>query len=75
MFVQHWNQVDVIDRYPLRMLEIRLEAASAALFEFYRQDHVTFWDYMNINGTANPLPAILLTDTGIVIKKHISIMH
>ena len=45
------------------MLEIRLEAASAALFEFYRQDHVTFWDNVS-NGSSNPLPAILLTDTG-----------
>ena len=63
LFAHYWNQVDSIERYPLRMLEIRLEAASAALFEFYRQDHVTFWDNVS-NGSSNPLPAILLTDTG-----------
>ena len=62
-FPQQWKQVDFMDRYQLNVLKIRFEAASPALFEFLLQDHMPFWNFMN-NGSASPLPAILITDTG-----------
>ena len=67
-FAQQWKEADPTERYPLTPLEIRREAASPALFEFIRQDHIAFWNYVS-NGSANPLPAILITDTGKSIKK------
>ena len=62
-FNRHWEETDRLNRYPLKTLEIRRENASPALFEFLFQDHVTFWNFVN-NGTPQPLPAILVTDTG-----------
>lgn len=63
IFSLQWKQVDSMERYPLRTLEIKNEAASPALFEFLIQDHVTFWNYKK-NGSSLPLPAILVTDSG-----------
>jgi len=67
MFAQQWREADPNESYPLTALEIRREAASPALFEFIRQDHIAFWNYVS-NGSANPLPAILITDTGTQLK-------
>lgn len=55
---QKWNQTDTQRQFPMVQLEIRRTAASPALFEFLKQDHVSFWNQEN-----DPLPAVLLTDT------------
>lgn len=54
---QEWNRTDTERKFPMVQLEIRRMAASPALFEFLKQDHVAFWNH------DVPLPAILLTDT------------
>jgi len=66
IFNHQWEEIDQLNRYPLKTLEIQRENASPALFEFLLQDHVTFWNLI-YNGTAQPLPAILITDTGMII--------
>ena len=58
VIAEQWNKTDVKGKFPLMQLEVRRNAASAALFEFLKQDHVPFWN----NGN-EPLPAVLLTDT------------
>ena len=60
LFSNHWKETDSTERYPLMELDIRREFPSPALLEFIRQDHVAFWNSQN-----DPLPAILITDTGI----------
>ncbi|KZS20474.1 Uncharacterized protein APZ42_012860 [Daphnia magna] len=58
VIAQEWNKTDTQGQFPLIQLEIRRTAASPALFEFLKQDHVPFWNHNN-----NPLSAVLLTDT------------
>ena len=60
LFSLHWKENDSTEPYPLMELDIRREFPSPALLEFIRQDHVAFWNSQN-----DPLPAILITDTGI----------
>lgn len=57
-FAQQWNKTSSAGKSPLLTLEVRRSAASMAMFEFLKQDHVPFWNHQ-----PNPLPAILLTDT------------
>lgn len=64
IIAQEWNRTDTQQRYPLYQLEIRRTAASPALFEFLKQDHVPFWNFEN-----NPLSAVLLTDTSTYTSK------
>lgn len=54
---QIWNKTDTKREFPMVQLEVRRLAASPALFEFLKQDHVAFWNHVT------PLSAVLLTDT------------
>lgn len=66
VIAQEWNKTDTQGQFPLIQLEIRRTAASPALFEFLKQDHVPFWNHNN-----NPLPAILLTDTSAYLNERV----
>jgi len=63
LFSQQWQEADPTERYPLIELTIRRESSSPALIEFLRQDHVAFWNHKS-NDVNDPLPAVLITDTG-----------
>jgi hypothetical protein len=48
---------------PLVALEVRRALQSPALFEFLKQDHLAFWNYVQ-DDQPKPLSAVLITDTG-----------
>jgi hypothetical protein len=64
LFTEMWKEIESINRYPLIELKVRRETPSPAVFEFLRQDHVTFWNHRFKNGSHYPLSALLITDTG-----------
>ena len=64
LFSQQWLQADPTKRFSLMELDIRRESSSRAVIEFLRQDHIAFWNHKS-NGVNDPLPAVLITDTGI----------
>ena len=64
-FSEHWNTVNPAQsqKSPLVALEVRRALQSPALFEFLKQDHLAFWNYVQ-GDLPKPLAAILITDTG-----------
>ncbi|KAK2712916.1 uncharacterized protein LOC136025116 isoform X2 [Artemia franciscana] len=59
-----WSKAVNVDKYPLLDLEVVRVFGEQALVEFLKQDHMPFWNFYH-NGVPSPLPAVLLSDTGI----------